>query len=217
MIAIPTSVLVDARSWFLTLATKRTHGAVREQFKRGVLGPSYGMTAYGLAAALKVPYARAHEILARHQALYSRFYEWQRDVVATAQFEGLVSTNFGWSMRVGPETSSRTIKNFFAQAAGAEMLRCAAIAATEAGIRVCAPVHDAFLIEAPLNELNDAIETMRALMAKAALVVTNGLPVRIDCDPPILWPNRYPSRAKDGRDTWNDALGVLRRLGVKVA
>ena len=104
-------------------------------------------------------------------------------------------------------TSSRTIKNFFAQAAGAEMLRCAAIAATEAGIRVCAPVHDAFLIEAPLNELNDAIETMRALMAKAALVVTNGLPVRIDCDPPILWPKMVPTGRRTGGTHGTTRLG----------
>ena len=39
------------------------------------------------------------------------------------------------------------------QANGAEMMRLAAIAATEAGIEVCAPVHDAFLIAAPLSRL----------------------------------------------------------------
>ena len=34
--------------------------------------------------------------------------------------------------------------NFPMQAGGAEMMRIAAIAATEAGIEVCCPVHDAF-------------------------------------------------------------------------
>jgi DNA polymerase-1 len=34
------------------------------------------------------------------------------------------------------------------------MMRLAAIAATEVGIEVCAPVHDAFLIAAPLERLD---------------------------------------------------------------
>jgi hypothetical protein len=137
--------------------------------------------------------------------------------VATAQFTGSVSTDFGWTLRVGANTRPRTVQNFFCQANGSEMMRCAAIAATEAGIRVCCPVHDAFLVEAPTNELDDAIESMRAIMAKAALVVTNGLPVRIDADTIVRWPDRYPSRAKGGRNTWGEVLGVLQQLAVKIA
>jgi hypothetical protein len=198
-------------------ATKQTHPAEREAFKRCTLGPCFGMTAYGLAAALKVPLARARELLARYEAQYPTRYQWQWNATATAQFTGSVSTEFGWSLRVGPDTKSRTIMNFFAQAAGAEMMRCAAIAATEAGIRVCAPVHDAFLIEAPVAELDDAIASMREIMAKAALVVTNGLPIKIDTDTVVRWPDRFPSRSKGGRNTWSDVIGVLQRLGVRVA
>jgi DNA polymerase I len=198
-------------------ATKRSHTTEREQLKRAVLGPQYGMTAYGLAALLKVPLARARELLARHQALYATFYGWQRNAVATAQFTGSVSTEFGWSLRVGPDTKSRTIMNFFAQATGAEMMRAAAIAATEAGLRVNCSVHDAFLIEARLSELDDAIEVMRKIMTKAAMVVTNGLPIKIEADTVVRWPDRYPSRSKGGRNTWSDVLGVLERLGAKVA
>jgi DNA polymerase-1 len=43
------------------------------------------------------------------------------------------------------------------QGNGSEMLRLACCLATEAGIRVCAPVHDAILIEAPLEELDRTI------------------------------------------------------------
>ena len=41
------------------------------------------------------------------------------------------------------------------QANGAEMLRLACCFATERGVRVCAPVHDAILIEAPGEGHND--------------------------------------------------------------
>jgi hypothetical protein len=198
-------------------ATKQSHKAERDQLKRAVLGPTYGMTEYGLAALLKIPRSRARELLARQRTLYGTLHAWMQNAVATAQFSGQVTTPFGWSMRVGPETKTRTIMNFYAQASGSEMMRAAAIAATEAGIQICCPVHDAFLIQAPLNELDDAIKTMRELMAKAALVVTGGLPVEIEEDTVVRWPDRFPSRAKEGRNTWGDVMGVLQRLGEKVA
>jgi DNA polymerase I len=40
------------------------------------------------------------------------------------------------------------------------MMRIAAIAATEAGIEVCCPVHDAFLISAPIDRM--MVPTCRA-------------------------------------------------------
>jgi hypothetical protein len=48
------------------------------------------------------------------------------------------------------------------QANGAEMLRLAACLATERGIEVCAPSHDAFLICAPLERIDDDVVAMRA-------------------------------------------------------
>ena len=57
--------------------------------------------------------------------------------------------------------------NFPMQANGAEMMRLAAIASTEAGVEVCAPVHDAFLITAPLDQLDADVALMRELMSRA--------------------------------------------------
>jgi hypothetical protein len=48
------------------------------------------------------------------------------------------------------------------QANGAEMLRIACCLATERGVEVCAPVHDAVLICTPLNCLDADIAIMRA-------------------------------------------------------
>ena len=61
-------------------------------------------------------------------------------------------TVFGWRHQVRAGANARALMNFPMQANGAEMMRVAAIAATEAGIEVCAPVHDAFLIQAPLEQ-----------------------------------------------------------------
>ena len=76
-----------------------------------------------------------------------------------------IGTVFGWQVRAGsglikprkvgerPRGVGRSMLNFPMQANGAEMMRLAACLATERGIEVCAPVHDAFLICAPLERI----------------------------------------------------------------
>jgi hypothetical protein len=48
------------------------------------------------------------------------------------------------------------------------MLRLACIAVTEAGIDVCAPVHDALLIEAKADEIDDSVACVRYWMQRAS-------------------------------------------------
>ena len=52
------------------------------------------------------------------------------------------------------------------QANGAEMMRIAMIQMVKEGIEVCAPVHDAFLIEAPLENLEKSVHRAQEIMAE---------------------------------------------------
>jgi DNA polymerase-1 len=74
------------------------------------------------------------------------------------------------------------------------MLRLACCFATERGIEVCAPVHDAVLICAPLDQLERDVERMRACMAEACRCVLNGFELRTDAT--LV---RYPGRYRDPR------------------
>ena len=96
--------------------------------------------------------------------------------------------------------------NFPMQANGAEMMRIAAIAATEAGIEVCAPIHDAFLIQAPLERLDPDVERMKALMTGAGEAVTGGFPVRTDATV-VRYPDRYMDEG--GQDMWDRVMALL--------
>ena len=60
-------------------------------------------------------------------------------------------TVFGWPLYAGEQPNPRSLRNFPMQGNGAEVLRIACCLATERGIEVCAPVHDAVLIAAPLE------------------------------------------------------------------
>jgi hypothetical protein len=96
--------------------------------------------------------------------------------------------------------------NFPMQANGAEMLRIAAIVATEAGIEVCAPIHDAFLIAAPLHRLDEDVARMRATMTRAGSVVTGGLDIRTEAKV-VRAPDRYMA---DGSEVmWLRIMSLL--------
>jgi DNA polymerase-1 len=105
------------------------------------------------------------------------------------------------------------------------MMRIAACLATERGIEVCAPVHDAFLICAPLERLDADIAAMRAAMAEASRAVLNGFEIRTDCPDELdeagernEFPHviRYPHRFMDKRGAvmWQRVQELLRRVRV---
>jgi hypothetical protein len=74
------------------------------------------------------------------------------------------------------------------QANGAEMMRLAAIAGTEAGIEICGPIHDAFLIAAPLDRLDADIDMMSTIMRRAGEAVA-GIPINVEVEK-TRWPSR---------------------------
>jgi DNA polymerase I-like protein with 3'-5' exonuclease and polymerase domains len=57
------------------------------------------------------------------------------------------------------------------QGNGAEMLRLACCLTTERGISICAPVHDAIVIEAPESELSEVVSQTQKAMVEASEVV----------------------------------------------
>jgi len=187
-------------------ATKRTHHSIREQFKACALAVQYGMGAESLGQRIGQSPSHARELLRLHREMYRTFWRWSDGAVDYAQLQGQLFTVFGWVLHVGPRTNTRSLRNFPMQANGAEMLRLACCLATEQGIHVCAPVHDAILIEAPLAELEDAAMAAQRAMATASRVVLTGVELRSDVDL-IRWPDRYSDER--GRTMWQTVSQLL--------
>jgi len=112
---------------------------------------------------------------------------------------GVIHTVFGWPIRIGERSNPRSLGNFPMQANAAEMLRVACCLATERGVEVCAPVHDAVLICAPLEQIEDDIAAMRAAMAEASRFVLAGFELNTDVKL-TRWPDRYMDPR--GRQMW---------------
>jgi DNA polymerase I len=170
-------------------ATKKTHKDLRKTIKPISLGVAYGITKHGIAAQTGKSLLWAQDMLTAWRLTYPVFINWQNDTWAQAVFDETIISPYGWPMIITADTSKRTGLNYMHQAGGSDMMRIAAIAGHAAGIRIVAPVHDAFWIEAPLEELDDAIARMSAIMARAGAEVANGLEIPVEVSADVRWPN----------------------------
>ena len=95
------------------------------------------------------------------------------------------------------------------QAGGAELLRLACCLATERGIEVCAPVHDALVICAPVDRIAADVAATRRAMTEASRGVLDGFEIRTDAD--VI---RYPDRYMDERGTvmWERVTRLLEQF-----
>lgn len=161
-------------------ATKLSHADARQRFKAIVLGVNYGMAERGLASRLGIALEEARQLLQAHQRAYPRFWEWSDGFVDRAQLTGRARSAMGWPLHVRDDTNPRALRNFPMQAGGADMLRLAATYATEAGLEICAPVHDALLIEADDECIDEAVRELQRHMEHASADVLGGRVIRTD-------------------------------------
>jgi DNA polymerase I len=189
------------------VATKKTHGAVRDKYKVLLLAVQYGMSIYSLAARLGVSTFEANEMLNQHRELFTQYWTWSDDWIQHALQTGVMRTAMGWTCQVGiTEFNERSIRNWPVQSTGADILRAACIMATRRGIRLLAPVHDAVLIEAPIARIEADVALMQDIMRRASRVVLKGHELRTDAK--IV---RYPERYSDppGEAIWLRVLELL--------
>jgi DNA polymerase I-like protein with 3'-5' exonuclease and polymerase domains len=193
-------------------ATKASHATVRDRYKNMLLSSQFGIGAESLAVRLGVSAIEAHEMLNQHREQFSQYWAWSDDWVQHALQAGVMRTHFGWTCRTGiTEFNERSIRNWPIQATGADILRIAIILATRHGIRVIAPVHDAALIEAPIERIEADVALMREIMRRASRIVLNTDAAgthELRTDYTIV---RHPDRYSDPRGTaiWKHVLQLL--------
>ena len=190
-------------------ATKASHGPIRARCKAIVLGVQYGMGEHSMAAAAGMMVAEARQLLLRHRETYRQFWNWAELNVARGLLGGAFTTPFGWQYRLGPDSkvNARSLLNWPMQAGGSDMLRLACIKITRAGIHICAPVHDALLVEAPIEHIDEAVEISRQAMIQASSLVLGGPACRVDADV-YRYPDRYMDEER-GLVMWNRTMALI--------
>ena len=186
--------------------------AVRTLFKTVVLGIQYAMGAHTLAERTGISVSEAGEILARLRARFRVFEDYARSVVEHAGLFLEVSTPYGWVMQCPSGINPRTVRNFPIQSSGAEVLHVACILAERRGIEVVAPVHDAIMAEASIDQAEDVSAALDRCMRDASAIVLRGYELPTDVQ--MIGPGYEHQRYYDdrGEAMWNTVMKLVNKL-----
>jgi DNA polymerase I-like protein with 3'-5' exonuclease and polymerase domains len=165
-----------------------------------------------LSIRIGQPISQAKELLRQHRERFKIFWKWSDAAVDFASLYGKLWSTFGWTVRITKDFNPRFLRNFPMQSNGAEMLRLACCFAVERGVRLCAPIHDAILIEAPIDQLEEHVIIAQQAMADASAAVLNGFRLRTEAKT-IRYPDRYMD--KRGVKMWNTVWGIFDEIGFK--
>jgi hypothetical protein len=199
-------------------ATKKSHPEIRDKYKVVLLAVQYGMQAETLASRAGVSTFEAHEMLSQHREIFAQYWAWSGDWLQHALQTGVMRTAMGWTCRAGVlELNERSIRNWLVQSTGADILRIACILAKRHRVKPIAPVHDAVLIEAPIERIEADVTLMREIMRRASRVVLNASangPHELRTDFKIV---RHPERFSDprGAEIWTQVLDLLAKEGAR--
>ena len=152
---------------------------LRNRLKPASLGLLYGIGVASLARVLGTTIARAQHVWNRHHEEFAVYWTWAESLSDLAAAGGTLRTPlFGHTLGYGPGPiaafNSRTASNFGVQAVSADVMRAGSIFAMEtrpAWAHVLGSAHDAFVVEAPTNEIEAAIAWMSDAMDRAVKVV----------------------------------------------
>lgn len=158
-------------------ATRKTPGVeeIRDRYKVMLLSTQYGLWVTSLAARLKISEIEAHEMLCQHHEQFSQYWAWSDDYIQHAMQTGYIQTAMGWGHHIGivGVVNEKSLRNWPIQSAGADILRISCIMAERHGIRLLGPIHDAVLIEAPIERIEADVALMQEIMRRASRVVLN--------------------------------------------
>jgi len=185
--------------------SKQTHPDIRERYKTLMLGTNYGLSERAFALRANISLAEAHRIMVSHKINYRRYWEWSDNSVGVGFLSGRMRTNYGWYLYTKFQKPN-TLKNWPMQSTGADILRLAICFCIEKGVIVIAPIHDAILIEAPIEEIDARTKIAQKCMEDASEWVID-LRIRTEVKS-FCYPDRFTD--KRGEFMWNLLLDCLK-------
>ena len=218
--AVPQDATKDRKKTTYPPEIFEQHLIIRYQYKTCDLAAMYDATYIALMRK-GLTREMARTTLRHHHKVYSRFWEWISDRIEEADIRGEASTDCGWQIKVDAEArnfNSRSVGNFFIQAGSAELMRLACILAVEQGLGVCAIIHDAFLLEAPIKDMQRQVDALCKCMNESCNVLLDGFLLGIDGwqrDKWVVYPDRYLDER--GKGFWveiQESLGLLEEKDV---
>jgi DNA polymerase-1 len=173
-----------------------SHPGVRDRLKIASLATLYGMMDETMGLRIDKPRAVASAWIRKHKARYHVFWKFIQGAIDHGMRGGSLETELGWHLHPRRDPNPRSLANFPIQANAAEILRVACCLVTEAGFEVCAPVHDALLVNCRIEDLERTVSEVKALMIRASQIVLGGFAIKVGIEV-----TKYPDHLTDKRGT----------------
>ena len=133
----------------------------------------YGAGPGLIARATNMSPEQSRAFLKRQRQIFRRLFAWSDHKAQRAVTCKTLTTQLGWTIRFRPGTSTkspeRTGRNFCVQGSAADMMRLLMIRVSEAGVAICAAIHDGFLFECDERNVEQTLAIIKAAMDKSAL------------------------------------------------
>jgi DNA polymerase-1 len=180
-------------------------GVSRKIAKVAMLAIQYGAGPRRLERS-GIPRADAERIFQFHKDTYSTYWGWSDSCLDTLKTTGIHRLGGdGWALRLGgDEDNLLSARNFPIQGTAAAILRQVVLDTSKEGIEIIAPLHDAVLIQAPLDQAQAYAERMRETMRKASERFLRSA-VRVAAH---IYRDRFED--KDGAEDWGRISELLK-------
>jgi len=163
------------------------HGLTRKQLKRLLISFIYGISAYGLSRGYQITLQLADIWLKKLEVLFASSMQWLNAYAERAYSAGRVSC-LDWAMWVTASTPLLTIRNWPVQATGADILRRACFNLANRNLQVVGCLHDAVLINIPINNHQNTIREAELAMQDASEEVLGTLRLKTAVEA-MYWPD----------------------------
>ena len=205
----------DAYMWFAIMAgaapsgaTKETHPAIRNLYKRISLGVLYGLSAYGASHQLQISMDSAQAIIDQHREFFPTYWKWSERMVQSAFDHGSIVTRCDWGCKVPYDSNPRTWLNWPIQTTGSDIMRLTTIYLDQMGVQLLAIIHDGFLMMCKRDEISDLLSAIDSACGLAVKQVLGDFPMKWDIPPPYY--HRF--KDKDGAVLWQLLVSALKEL-----
>lgn len=184
-----------------------THPRERKLYKVAMLAAQYGQTPPGMAKRNDLPLWVAQDLHNKHKSIYRRYWEWIENEMLNAEVTGHMDTLFGWRRPISDKVGTNSLLNFPIQAGCGEILRLATGYMLGEGLAICACIHDAVLIEAPIGEIEAAVATCQECWRRASGEYLGGF--ELGSDAKIV---HYPARWGDNGEEDAEDIELWKRI-----
>jgi DNA polymerase-1 len=207
---------------------KHTHARERALLKAAILGLNYGLGVRGLARNLQIDPAVAGRWMQSFRERYAGMVKYGEDMVLRGISTSQLRTRLDWRLHIcdiipikhvgdgqkkpANQLTPNSLRNWPVQSNAAEILHLAVIEATAKGITVVGTLHDALIIESPMEEIHRHVALAREAMQDASATIlccaTIGrcYPLRVD-HTLIAAPDHY--REKESQPWWQRLRSML--------